>query len=650
MNRIILVLSLLFSLAALTVAVELPATLLTALEKNGEPLPVWVFLPERLPASVAEQNAFQALPSETQFRRLLNGSRPDAADLAVDPIWIQKITATGATLRNVSRYLHAVSVTATRKQLEAIAGIEGVRKIQPVAVGRSTAKFSPEKIRVNPNTDEVDTLNYGNSRSQITQIRAHVLHNQGYTGRGVLGGILDTGFRWYHDSFDSLTVHAQRDFIFHDSETANEPADTIAQWEHGTSCASTIAGYTSGRLIGPSYKMNLILGKTENVRGENPIEEDNYVAGIEWCDSLGARGVSTSLGYIDWYQWEDMNGDTALCTQVVDRAAARGMLVITAAGNENGNSWGRIIAPADADSTLSVAAVDSNGVVAGFSSRGPSYDGRMKPEVAARGVRTYCANPEEDNTYWRLSGTSLATPLVAGATFLLWEKHPYWTAMTMRRALMETASQHAQPDTILGWGIINVAAADTFTFGGNRPPVIDSARLFTSDYSAYEFYAHDPDGDALFYDLWYHLGGVETHYGLLSESTGQLIGAIVLDSFRLVVTDRYYATTFIGVAGVTAAPEPIVQLPTTLSLTASPNPFNSSTTVRFSVPRAGSASLTIFDAIGREVYNNVYPQLLAGVYREEITQNQLNASASGILFVRLQTANQAITKKLIYLR
>ena len=143
----------------------------------------------------------------------------------------------------------------------------------------------------------------------------------------------------------------------------------------------------------------------------------------------------------------------------MDIAVGLGMVCVTAAGNSGNDSWYYIIAPADADSVIAVGAVRENGVIASFSSHGPTFDGRIKPEVCARGSYTWCVSPNSTTTYTQLSGTSLACPLVGGAVALVRQAKPEWSAMEVREAVMMTASQSSEPDNSYGYGIMNAALA-----------------------------------------------------------------------------------------------------------------------------------------------------------------------------------------------
>ncbi len=238
-----------------------------------------------------------------------------------------------------------------------------------------------------------------------------------------------------------------------------------------------LGGYAPGTLIGPAYGADFLLAKTETDKFERPIEEDYWVAGIEWAESLGAEVVSSSLGYTDWYTFADMNGLTAVTTRAANRAAELGVVVVNAAGNERGAAWNHIIAPADGFEVLAVGAVTSSGAIASFSSPGPTADGRIKPDVCALGVNNRLAANLADgtDTYDRGSGTSFATPLIGGVAALLLEAHPGWTPREVRAALLASASRSGAPNNDFGWGIANAAAA------AHLPVAIPKMRSFTID-------------------------------------------------------------------------------------------------------------------------------------------------------------------------
>ena len=385
-------------------------------------------------------------------------------DLQVSPIYKNEITSLGLTIKNESRWLNAISVICSKADLDRISELPFVDKIEPVLM---------QKKSLIQNSDIVElsrTLDYGGSQVQMEQINCIAAHDLGYFGQGIRILYLDTGFELNHEVFDSLNVVAQYDFINNDENTANENDQEIedGQDHHGTLCLSVLAGYEPGYLIGPAFKSEYLLAKTEIVADEIEQEEDNYVAGLEWGEQNGADIACSSLGYLDWYTYENLDGNTAVTTIGVDIAASLGVLTVTSAGNEGNDDWYYIITPADADSVLSVGAVNSSGDIAYFSSHGPTYDGRIKPEVCAMGLYTYCISPNTTSEYSSASGTSLSAPLAAGAAAVVLSANLNLSAMELREALMMTASMADSPNNDYGWGIVNTLAAINYEFMGTE--------------------------------------------------------------------------------------------------------------------------------------------------------------------------------------
>ena len=385
-------------------------------------------------------------------------------DLQVSPIYQNEIASLGLTIKNESRWLNAISVICSKADLDRISELPFVDKIEPVLM---------QKKSLIQNSDIVElsrTLDYGGSQVQMEQINCIAAHDLGYFGQGIRILYLDTGFELNHEVFDSLNVVAQYDFINNDENTANENDQEIedGQDHHGTLCLSVLAGYEPGYLIGPAFKSEYLLAKTEIVADEIEQEEDNYVAGLEWGEQNGADIACSSLGYLDWYTYENLDGNTAVTTIGVDIAASLGVLTVTSAGNEGNDDWYYIITPADADSVLSVGAVNSSGDIAYFSSHGPTYDGRIKPEVCAMGLYTYCISPNTTSEYSSASGTSLSAPLAAGAAAVVLSANLNLSAMELREALMMTASMADSPNNDYGWGIVNTLAAINYEFMGTE--------------------------------------------------------------------------------------------------------------------------------------------------------------------------------------
>ncbi|MBK7629355.1 MAG: S8 family serine peptidase [Ignavibacteriales bacterium] len=223
-----------------------------------------------------------------------------------------------------------------------------------------------------------------------------------------------------------MNIIATCDFVNHDPNVANQ--GDMGEGSHGTATLSIIGGFKEGQLVGPAYASNFILAKTENTDSETPVEEDNWIAGLEWADSIGVDVTSTSLSYLDYdspftsYTWQDMDGNTALITIAADLAAGKGIVVVNAASNNGLNtSHNTLGAPADGDSVFTIGAVTSSGTRSSFSSVGPTFDGRFKPDLMAMGSNVYHAS-SFGNSYSAGSGTSFSCPLAAGVCALIIQK------------------------------------------------------------------------------------------------------------------------------------------------------------------------------------------------------------------------------------
>jgi subtilisin family serine protease len=285
----------------------------------------------------------------------------------------------------------------------------------------------------------------------------------------VVIAVFDGGFNNLgHLAFQRMNIIAARDFVNNDDDVDDGP--DMGNGSHGTWTLSVIGGFAEGQLIGPAFGASYILAKTENTQSETPREEDNWVAALEWAEGFGVDVISSSLGYLafdspfDDYTWEDMDGRTTVITRAAVMAVERGLVVVNAAGNfGNNSSHNTLGAPADGDGVITAGAVNPNGRRAFFSSVGPTVDGRIKPDVMARGVRVRVASHVTQQGYLALDGTSFACPLVAGTVALMLSAHPDWSPAQVLNALRRTASHAADPNSLIGWGIIDALAAVQFS-------------------------------------------------------------------------------------------------------------------------------------------------------------------------------------------
>ncbi len=406
-------------------------------------------------------------------------------DLPVPQSYIDAIRSTGASIRSTSRWFNAVSAELSPDQRSVAESLPFVASIQRVAVLRKNRPhYSPELAQAPSQKRRLTaSLDYGPSLIQLSNIKVVDAHNRGINGSGVIVGMIDDGFNYHntHPALRNIKVLAEYDFIQRDSSTSRAPGEYASQGGHGAATLSAIAGFDNGKLIGASYGASFILAKTEIDSVEIRLEEDLYVEALEWMERLGADVVSTSLGYIDWYTYSNLDGKTATTSKAARIAAQKGVLLVTAMGNEGNyrdprtRTTGTLIAPADADSIVAVGAISADGFLAGFSSTGPTADGRVKPEVVAQGVNVYAVSGESGYGYW--GGTSLSTPLTAGAAALILSANPSLTPMEVRARLIGTTKEfndstsrtQSYPNNYYGWGMVDAAKAVGLSGDGPIP-------------------------------------------------------------------------------------------------------------------------------------------------------------------------------------
>jgi hypothetical protein len=430
------------------------------------------------PSTTLEKNSSPyisalSLLSERSIERRINIMGEDKfltyEDIPISDKYVSQIEQLGIKIENKLRWFNAVTAYLTEDEKIKVARLTFVEKIEPVKKYVFKSPEINESSVLSKQPSNLFSFDYGPSFGQLQLSDVPAVHSKGITGEGVLLGLLDTGFDWKnHESLKDATVVAEYDFIFKDESTANDSLDNPSQHNHGTLVFSIVGGFKEGSLIGSAFGSEFILAKTEDIRSEKHIEEDNYAAALEWMESYGVDITSSSLGYSTFdppefsYSYSDMDGKTAIVTKAVELAFRRGVVTISSAGNEGNSSWRYITAPADGINTLAIGAVNNANEVATFSSRGPSYDGRIKPEVVTQGVGVYCAAAGNFTGYLTASGTSVAAPIASGISALLLSAYPHLKNTQVRNILIETADNTSSLNNERGYGLLSAVKAIEF--------------------------------------------------------------------------------------------------------------------------------------------------------------------------------------------
>ena len=396
----------------------------------------------------------------------------DEMDYPVCGAYIDSLRRMGATVYHKSRWFNGVTVEMNATQASKVAQLSFVSAVE-MTRDNSSSNYSPRKKRIENTSltensiQEAQTPDY--TAAQLATYNLTPLHNAGFEGQDILMAICDGSFY----RANTMTCFRQTQELGHFDFTDDENKGYTfygSTGEHGTKCLSSISGIMSG-YRGAATQANYYLMRSEEEDTESPKEMDNLVAALEKADSLGVNVFSVSLGYamFDNGGWDlnkntDLDGQTTRCSRAATIAARKGMLVCVAAGNEGDAPWGTIGAPADADSILTVGAVDIDSIAGRFSSYGPSSDGRIKPEVCAVGVQTTLINPS--GYIVNSSGTSFAAPLIAGLAASLWSALPDENNMQIRERIIRSSDRYTHPDYanyVYGYGIPDAWKAYTMT-------------------------------------------------------------------------------------------------------------------------------------------------------------------------------------------
>ncbi len=387
----------------------------------------------------------------------------DSLDYAVSPVYLDSIKSLGAKVLHTSRWMNGATIEASSETIEAIRQYSFVDMIYTTRLTNDSFGIHSVSLRKRvavTNDNMLDTKPL-NSNGQLQLMNLTPLHEEGYKGQGIRIGVADGGF--YHA--DSLASLPREQWLGYADLTDCQHDFFSQEGNHGTLCLSAIVG-KKNNYQGTATQAKYFLFRTEEHYTESPKEIDNWVAAIEMADSLGLHIVSTSLGYSTFddeqfnFAYSDMDGQISRGAQAAAIAARKGMLLVTAMGNDGARAWHYLSTPADADSILGVGAVNREGQIANFSSYGPTADGRTKPEVCAVGEGTALINPA-NNEVIESNGTSFACPLIAGMAACLWSALPEVSNMEIREMIIRSCDRYDQPHEQYGYGIPNAWEAYT---------------------------------------------------------------------------------------------------------------------------------------------------------------------------------------------
>jgi hypothetical protein len=421
----------------------------------------WVFFTDKEDVQISIDNPISIMTQEAIDRKAMHGVVIDERDVPVNEAYIAQVkAATGITVFAKSKWMNCVYVQGTMANIENLLNLGFVDSVE--WADKSLNDFAPgggtatDKFAVENNPERI-IYNYGSAANQIEMIRGEFLHEQDFTGEGMIVAVLDSGFPgWATNPAFSHVVNDGR--LLGTYDFFSRTTDVTGTGSHGTQTSSDIGGFIQDQFVGTAPEASFYLFRTEYGPDENPREEAWWVEALERADSLGVDVVNTSLGYQAYdnpaytHTYADLDGQTTFGARGGNHAFDKGLLLVTSAGN-SGNGFGTVGTPGDSPGILTVGAVSPAGFYVNFSSRGPTVDGRIKPDVMAQGQNS--AVVDASGNVGTSNGTSFSSPIMAGAVTCLWQASPTSTNAEVMQAVRESAHLFANPTDEMGYGIPN---------------------------------------------------------------------------------------------------------------------------------------------------------------------------------------------------
>jgi serine protease AprX len=498
----------------------------------------WVAFTDKngTPCTIANPSEYL---SERSIDRRIRYSIPiTESDLPVTPNYIDSLKNLGVNVLYTSKWLNsAIIQTPDSSIIHLISQLSFVRATLHLSI-----KVNTEGAKRKALTDKFgsESLDYGLAATQIMIHQGDKLHDWGFLGQDMVIAVLDAGF-YNVDSlraFDSLRTNGQ---ILGTKDFVKPGNDVYREHAHGMSVLSIMGGNIPGELIGTAPRASYWLLRSEDGSSEQKIEELNWIAAAEFADSVGADIINSSLGYSEFddslqnYVYENMDGNTALITRGADMAASKGMLVVVSAGNSGNMPWYYITAPADGDSVIAVGAVDLLCCHVLFSSHGPTFDGRIKPDIVAIGSGTFMQR--QDGSVGPGAGTSFSAPVISGLAACLWQKFRDLPNYEIIKVLEQSSSLYPYPNNTIGYGVPNFTVANDIITGYHLAEISDEITVSPDPAGPVIFVTLPSNpGNLIQYDI-YDLSGRKTSLsGVINES---LITEFEIQSLDKIIPGMY---------------------------------------------------------------------------------------------------------------
>ncbi len=427
----------------------------------GQIQDAWVFFADKEDVEASIANPITILSQEAIDRKELHNTPIDERDVPVNENYITQIkNANGISVFSKSKWMNCVYVKGTQTDIDDLLNLSFVTDVEYANKNLNLFPISNivgDKFALENESNKV-VYNYGAAANQIEMLSGDFLHEQDFTGEGMIIAVLDAGFPTVNTNpgFANMVSEGRLlgTYDFRDRTTNVDGTST-----HGTNTSSDIGGFIQDEFVGTAPQASYYFFVTEYTPSETPVEEAHWVEALERADSLGVDVVNTSLSYKGYdngnytHSYQDLDGQTTFAARGGNIAFDKGMILVCSAGNSGNGSSPYVGTPADSPGVLTIGAVDSNGSYASFSSFGPTTDGRIKPDVMAQGSGSAVISTGGYVDF--SSGTSFSSPIMAGVIACLWQSNPEVTNAEVMQIVRESAHLYNNPTDQMGYGIPN---------------------------------------------------------------------------------------------------------------------------------------------------------------------------------------------------
>ena len=477
-----------------------------------KPIRLWIYFKDK---DITHSKTL--LRNKKQIERLKKAGLTsyNEKDVPVKSDYIDILKQMNVYPETISNWLNAVSVTLPAKKIYEIENCSFIKRLDVVKSYRRSPERSTENLRNDRNTrNNVKTSGtgqYGDALEQLQSVNFPIADELGFSGKGVRICILDAGYNIQHESLAYCKIVSSYDFVSKDLNVSPQPKDPYGIADHGTAVLSIMSGYLPGKMIGPAYRADYILARTEEITSSDCVYEDAWVAALEWADSLGTEIVVSSAGVILEQIFDNYSSHTTFQNEnpvyvVLKTAAERGILIVSDAPFNYDEFVMRGLVDSGLDMLLvqsveeSWTDLDLNKFNGWEVSSGNDDKGRDEKSLLLESLPEdfFVAEAGGNSFYGWRSGSAYLAAIVAASAAVIFEAHPDWTYRQLLEAVRSQSMIEGDriKDVKNSSGLIDIFSVMNTVFPQTSGDLDGNGRIDGNDLALFSEYYINPNAGA----------------------------------------------------------------------------------------------------------------------------------------------------------